>query len=122
MTMTPIRPSDRIVRNLRRDPFVRFAAGGVVEHGTAYLQLDPSRPPGTGLYAYRMEPGATTTPHEHTADELFVVLDGELVDHDGTRYGPGDMVLLRAGTQHNSTTPAGCTLLVYVDTLERPVG
>ena len=120
-SMTPIRPLDRIVRNLRRDAFVRFEAGGMVEEGTSYLQLDPSRPPGTGLYAYRMVPGAITTPHEHTSDELFVVLEGELLDHDGTRYGPGDMVLLRAGTQHNSTTPTGCTLLVYVDTLERPV-
>jgi mannose-6-phosphate isomerase-like protein (cupin superfamily) len=119
--MIPIRPSDRIVRNLHRDAFVRFEAGGIVEHGASYLQLDAARPAGTGLYAYPMEPGARTVPHQHTSDELFVVLEGELVDHDGTRYGPGDMVLLRAGTQHGSTTPDGCTLLVYVDTLERPV-
>jgi anti-sigma factor ChrR (cupin superfamily) len=50
---------------------------------------------------------------------MFCVLEGELIDHDGTHYRRGDMVLLRAGTQHSSHTPGGCTLLVYVETLER---
>ena len=63
--------------------------------------------------------GAVSIAHEHTSDEFFLVLKGELTDHDGTRYREGDMVLLRKGTQHSAHTEHGCTLLVFNDTLER---
>jgi quercetin dioxygenase-like cupin family protein len=56
--------------------------------------------------------------HRHASDEIFYVLEGELIDFDGIRYGAGDMVLLRAGTIHKSRSPAGCTLILYVDSLE----
>lgn len=119
--MKPIRPGDRIVRNSSSDPYRTFEAPGLVYDGMTYLPLDEARPAGTGFHVIRMEPGAVSAAHEHTADEMFYVLEGELIERDGTRYRRGDMVLLRAGTQHESHTPGGCTLLVYVETLELPV-
>jgi anti-sigma factor ChrR (cupin superfamily) len=119
--MKPIKAGDRIVRNLLSDPYRSFDAPGLVYEGMSYLPLDETRVPGTGFHVVRMEPGTLSAAHEHTADEMFYVLDGELIERDGTRYRRGDMVLLRAGTQHESHTPDGCTLLVYVETLERPV-
>ena len=38
---------------------------------------------------------------------------GDLVDHDGIRYGPGDLVWLRAVTAHTSYTEAGCLIVVF---------
>ncbi len=66
-----------------------------------------------------MEPGAAAQPHEHTCHEQFLVLDGELIENDGTVFKPGDFVMLREGTQHNSRTETGCTLAVFVRTIER---
>ena len=60
-----------------------------------------------------MAPGHTTTAHKHAGDEEFLVLEGELVDHDGHRYGPGDLVWLEAGTTHHSYSPEGALLVVY---------
>ena len=47
-------------------------------------------------------------------DEEFVLLDGDLTDHDGYEYKPGDIVWLRSGTKHNSSTKSGCLLAVYL--------
>ncbi len=82
------------------------------------LQFDDARPLGVGFHIYRMEPGAVSQPHEHTCDEQFLVLDGELIDNDGTVYRTGNLVLLRIGTQHSSTTQTGCTLAVFVEAPE----
>jgi anti-sigma factor ChrR (cupin superfamily) len=84
-----------------------------------FLQLDDSFPPGSGFYIYRMEPGAVSTPHEHTCRENFLILEGELVDNDGFVYRPGDLVMLEDGTQHSSTAPSGCLIAVFVRTIER---
>jgi anti-sigma factor ChrR (cupin superfamily) len=119
--MKPVKSGERIVRNLLSDSYRPFEAPGIVYEGLSFLPLDEERPAGTGFHVLRMEPGAVSTAHEHMADEMFYMLEGELIDNDGTHYRRGDMVLLRAGTQHSSHTPSGCTLLVYVETLERPV-
>jgi anti-sigma factor ChrR (cupin superfamily) len=118
--MRPIGTGQRIVRNLFSSPYRSFDTAEIHYEGLSHLPLDDERPIGTGFHVIRMGPGAISTAHEHTADEMFCVLEGELIDHDGTHYRRGDMVLLRAGTQHSSHTPGGCTLLVYVETLEHP--
>ena len=43
-----------------------------------------------------------------------IVLDGELVDADGTRYLSGDFVQFMPGSKHCSRTAEGCTLLVLL--------
>jgi mannose-6-phosphate isomerase-like protein (cupin superfamily) len=120
--MRPVKSGERIVLNASRAPYKSFDLEGAPCPGVSYLPIDDKRPPGTGLYIFKMEPGAISTAHEHTSDEMFYVLDGELIENDGTVYRPGDMVLLKAGTQHSSHTHDGCTLLVYVETLEIPLG
>jgi len=120
--MKPYQAGQRIVRNQHETPFKALEIDGLPYEGLSYLQLDDQRPEGTGLHILKMAPGATSLPHEHTSDEMIYVLEGELVDFDGTRYRAGDMVLLRAGTIHSSHSPDGCSLLLYVDTLEKPAG
>jgi anti-sigma factor ChrR (cupin superfamily) len=120
VTMKPIAPSARTVVNIRTAAYQHWTnedGSDLLDQG--YLQLDDSFSPGCGFYIYRMQPGAVTTPHEHTCRENFLILEGELVDNDGYVYRPGDFVMLDEGTQHSSTAPDGCLIAVFVRTIER---
>ena len=117
--MKPTSPSERIVVNIRDAAvFKPFIVDGAPLAGQSFVQLDPSFPEGAGFTIYRMEPGTASQPHRHTCDEQFLVLKGELIENDGTVFRPGDFVLLKEGTEHNSRTETGCTLAVFVRTLE----
>ena len=116
--MDPIAPAERRVVNRFEAEFVPFTVDGEPLSGEWILQLDGSYPLGGGFHVYLMDPGTRTTPHKHTCDEQFLVLEGELIDHDGHVYRPGDLVLLAAGTRHNSRTETGCTLAVFISTTE----
>ena len=105
--MKAIDPGDRWIANIHTAPFGTLFSDGVV------LQLDTDRPLGTGFHLYRMAPGTTTQAHSHIGHEEFLMLEGDLVDHDGTRYGPGDLVWLRDGTSHASYTESGCLIVVF---------
>ena len=65
-------------------------------------------------FLLRMEAGARSKPHEHTGFEEFLVMDGELIDCDGSSYRTGDFVRFSPGSMHSSHTPEGCTLLVML--------
>ena len=65
-------------------------------------------------YLLRLDPGAASQPHEHTGHEEFLVLEGQLVDHDGTVFEQGDFVKFAPGSQHWSASPQGCLLLVIL--------
>jgi len=41
------------------------------------------------------------------------ILEGDLVDSDGTRFGPGDFVSYAPGTHHSSRTEGGCLIAVF---------
>ena len=118
--MKPIPAGERLVANIHDSEFRRFDDRSMFTTGESYVQLDAAAAPGTGFHVYRMDPGAATIPHEHRGDEQFLVLEGDLVDHDGYEYKAGDLVLLKQGTIHNSSTRSGCTLVVYIPTPESP--
>ena len=73
-------------------------------------------------FMLRMEAGAVSKPHEHTGHEEFLVLDGILVDCDGTEYKSGDFVRLLPGSKHSSHSPDGCLLLVILRGNNRALG
>ncbi len=78
--------------------------------------------PGDGTYLLRVAPGGGAKLHAHNGQEEFVVLDGELVDGDGTVLKTGDVVSYNPGTRHRTKSPKGCTLMVWIqrsiDTVE----
>ena len=111
--MKPIATEDRKVANIKTGTFKRFLSDDGTPDGEV-LQVNPNNRTGYGFHVYRMAPGQTTIPHRHNGDEEFLVIKGEIVDHDGFRYGPGDLVWLRDGTEHSSYSPDGCTLAVYL--------
>ena len=116
--MDPISNDERRVANLNQADFQPFVLEGRVHEGQSVLQVNEAAPLGTGFHIFKMAPGAVTSPHVHTTGEHFVVIDGDLVDHDGYEYKPGDIVYLKPGTVHNSSTRNGCTLVVYLDVAE----
>ena len=102
--LKPIAKEDRRVVNVKNANYTPFISDGI-EDGFV-LQLGDSKPIGSGFHIYRMKPGQS--------DEEFYIIEGDLIDHDGTKYGPGDLVWLRKGTEHTSYSPNGCLIVVYL--------
>lgn len=122
LTMKPIAEDERRVVNLKDAEFVPFESDGVVEKGTGILKLNPDMPPEVGFYIYKMEPGSQSTPHVHGGAEEFYMIEGELIDNDGTVYKQGDVVWLKGGTEHTSHTITGCTVAVFGEGEEKAIG
>lgn len=110
--MDPIGPDKRKVVNLTTGTFAPFLTADGQPDGEV-LQVNGGRT-GYGFHIYRMAPGTTTAAHTHLGDEEFFLIEGDLTDHDGYEYKPGDLVCLASGTKHNSSTQNGCTLVVYL--------
>ena len=119
--MHPVKSSDRRIANIFSAEFKSFVYTDGVSLGDTVLQLDDDLPIGVGFHVYRMPPGMTTRPHRHNGHEQFLVLEGELIENDGTVFKPGDMVWLRGGTEHCSHTPNGCLLAVHITATETTV-
>jgi anti-sigma factor ChrR (cupin superfamily) len=119
--MKEIENADRRVINIHDAKFTTFMSGDVADGEV--LQLNKDKPLGTGFFIYRMAPGTTTVAHKHVGDEEFLIILGDLTDHDGVEYGAGDLVWLRDGTTHSSSTKDGCLIAVYAEeAVAAPVG
>lgn len=110
--MKPIASAKRRVVNVENGEFKPLLDADGRQDGEV-MQVNADERSGYGFHVYRMPPGHTTTPHVHSGDEEFYVLEGEIIDHDGFRYGKGDLVWLEAGTEHSSYTPEGALLVVF---------
>ena len=92
--------------------FIPFDNYGVVVPGMSWHKISYSKENGgQGTYILKMEPGAKSLPHEHTGFEEFFMLDGELIDQDGTIFKKDDFVSFEPGSKHSSHTINGCLVL-----------
>jgi anti-sigma factor ChrR (cupin superfamily) len=112
--MKPVKPEDRRIANIHSATFKPFEYADGVQAGDAVLQLDQDKPLGVGFHVYRMPAGMTTRAHRHNGHEQFLILEGVLIENDGTVFKAGDLVWLRDGTEHHSYTPSGCLLAVHI--------
>lgn len=119
--MGPTHPEERRIANIRAAAFTPFVYPDGVALGDSVLQLDDSRPLGTGFHVYRMPPGMRTRRHRHNGPEQFLILEGELIESDGTVLRAGDMVFYPDGTEHDSYSPTGCLLAVHITAPETPL-
>ena len=74
------------------------------------LKLSYDHKSAQGSYMIRMQPGAETEFHVHKRREEYLIIEGDLIEPDGTVLGPGDVVIFEAGTKHNSKTENGCLI------------
>ncbi len=93
--------------------FLPYDLEGPLQSDMGWLPVSFDRKTGEGSYLMRMEPGAETIVHDHPGFEDFVVLEGELIDDDGTVFRAGDVVSYAPGSRHNSRTETGCVLAVF---------
>lgn len=116
--MKPVKPEHRRVANIDNTEFKPWTLEDGSDSGQSLIQLNHAKSDGVGFHIFRMAAGTTTESHRHMGDEEFYVIDGDLTDNDGTEYRPGDLVWMKDGTEHNSTTKNGCTLVVYIENAE----
>ncbi len=104
----------QIVSTATRD-FIPYDRYGDPIEGMSWVPLSGELLNGEfECFMLRMAAGAQSRPHEHTGFEEFLVLEGELVDCDGSHYRSGDFVRFLPGSKHSSHTPDGCTMLVIL--------
>jgi len=62
--------------------------GGPALEGIQQLDLSYDQKSGHGAYMIRMEAGPVPTAHVHSVREEYLILEGDLVESDGTELGP----------------------------------
>ena len=112
--MRSIDAKDRKVANIQTARFEPFVYPDGLALGDDVLQLDDGQELGIGFHVYRMPAGMTTRAHRHNGHEQFLILEGELIESDGTVLKKGDLVFYRDGSEHHSYTPNGCLLAVHI--------
>ena len=105
------------LRSLIRTPdekFQTYNRYGKTLPGVEWLPLSGGAEADKEVYLIRFGPGSRSHPHIHQGSEEFLVLDGELTDHDGMVFQTGDFVRFESGSEHWSFSEKGCTLLVIL--------
>lgn len=100
--------------NWRDAEFDTYSLQGQPQRDITWRNISYDEQAGCGFFLVRFAPGGVSIPHEHLAYEEFVVLEGELQDHDGTVYRAGDCVSLSPGTKHNTRSDGGATVAVFI--------
>lgn len=104
---------NRRVVSVAETPFLTYDLDGPVQPEMSWLPMSYKREDGRGSYLMRMQPGAVTIEHDHRGFEEFLVIEGELIDSDGTVFKAGEFVTFDPGTRHWSRTETGCLLAVF---------
>lgn len=104
---------ERTIVNIYQAPFDPYDMEGPLQDDMSVLAISYDSASRRGIYVMRMEPGAVTIPHTHGCMEEFLILDGELIESDGTVLRKGDFVSYRPGSHHNSRTETGCLLVGF---------
>ena len=104
---------ERTIVNIHDTSFEPYDLEGPVQDDMSLLSVSYSPETRRGIYVIRMEPGAVTIAHTHECMEEFLILEGELIESDGTVLKRGDVTSYRPGTRHNSRTETGCLLVGF---------
>ena len=102
---------ERCVTNIYDTPYTTYDLDGPEQQDMKLLNISYHKDTGRGWYVIRMAPGAATIPHTHASREEYLILEGDLIESDGTVLRKGDFVNYAPGTHHNSRTENGCLLI-----------
>ena len=97
--------------NLKFEPFDKY---GEPIAGWTWHKISFNEKTNFGSYISKLEPGTKTMPHIHTGHEEFLILDGELIDSDGTIFKKGDFITYEPNSSHSSFTKKGCLILTFM--------
>ena len=104
-------------RNLNFKPFDRY---GPIVPGMSWHKISYNVKTNYGTYISKLEPGTKTIPHTHTGYEEFYILEGELIDSDGTIFKQGDFITFEPESAHGSHTVTGCMILTFMRGINKP--
>ena len=99
------------LNNLKFQPFNKY---GVSVKGWTWHKISFNKKNGFGTYISKLDPETKTLPHIHSGYEEFLVLDGELIDSDGTIFKKGDFISYEPNSSHSSYTKKGCLILTFM--------
>ena len=106
--------SKRKITNPFKVSFKPFDRYGKPIPGMSWHKVSYNSQSGHGTYILKMDPSAKSLPHKHINYEEFIILDGELIDPDGTVFKKGDLITFEPGSTHSSYTKDGCLVLVFM--------
>ena len=97
--------------HLKFKPFNKY---GKSIKGWSWHKISFDKKTNFGTYISKLDPGTKTLPHIHTGHEEFFILEGELIDSDGTIFKKGDFVSYQPNSSHSSYTKKGCLILTFM--------
>ncbi len=97
--------------NLKFEPFDKY---GKTIKGWYWHKISFNEKTNFGTYISKLESGTKTPPHIHSGHEEFLILEGELIDSDGTIFKKGDFVSFEPNSSHSSYTKNGCLILTFM--------
>ena len=106
--------TDKRVTNINSLNFKPFDRYGQVIPGMSWHKISYDDDTHIGSYISKLEPGTKTIPHRHTGNEEFYIIEGELIDSDGTIFKKGDFVSFEPNSSHSSHTNKGCLILTFM--------
>ena len=99
------------LNDLKFEPFDKY---GKPIKGWSWHKVSFDEKTNIGIYISKLDPNTKTIPHIHTGHEEFLILDGELIDSDGTVFKKGDLVSYEPNSSHSSFTKKGCLILTFM--------
>ena len=104
----------RKITNLDHLKFEPFDKYGEPIKGWTWHKISFDEKTNYGTYISKLEPGTKTIPHIHSGYEEFLILEGELIDSDGTVLKKGDFITYEPNSSHSSFTEKGCLILTFM--------
>ena len=99
------------LNHLKFEPFDKY---GKAIKGWFWHKISFDEKTNFGTYISKLDPGTKTLPHIHSGYEEFLILEGELIDSDGTIFKKGDFISYEPGSSHSSFTKKGCLILTFM--------
>ena len=104
----------RMIIETELECFSPYNKYGTVCSGLTWIPLSKDEKLEHEVFIIKFEPGSSSSLHKHKGYEEFYVIEGELIDNDGTVFKKGDYIKFQKGTKHSSHSKTGCTLLVIL--------
>jgi len=96
---------------LKFEPFDKY---GEPIKGWSWHKISFNEKTNFGTYISKLDPGTKTLQHRHSGYEEFLILEGELIDSDGTVFQKGDFISYEPNSYHSSYTNKGCLILTFM--------
>ena len=106
--------SKRKITKINHLEFKPFNKYGKPINGWSWHNISFDKKTNFGTYISKLEPETKTIPHIHSGYEEFLILEGELIDSDGTIFKKGDFISYKPNSSHSSYTKKGCLILTFM--------